>query len=202
MSTATAQRTERRTRTYPLQQVEFRDAPDGGLHITGYASVFGQPSEDLGGYTERIKRGAFKRALAANPDVVLLQNHDSNRVLARTSSGTLKLTETPQGLYVDAQAADTSYSRDLKAVMSRGDVSQMSWAFTVADGGETWDKAGDERRVTVTEIERLFDVSIVTQPAYPQTSATMRSQDARRERKAALLKRAEAALAEARDERC
>jgi phage head maturation protease len=53
----------------------------------------------------------------------------------------------------------------------------------------------------VTEIERLFDVSIVAQPAYPQTSATMRSRDARRERKAALLKRAEASLAKARAER-
>jgi Escherichia/Staphylococcus phage prohead protease len=198
MSTATAERTERRTRTFPLQGVEFRDSPDGGLHITGYASVFGQPSEDLGGYTERIQRGAFKHALAANPDVVLLQNHDSNRVLARTSSGTLSLRETPQGLHVDAEAGDTTYARDLRVAMQRGDVSQMSWAFTVAKDGETWDKVGNESRVTVTAIERLFDVSIVTQPAYPQTSATMRSRDARRERKAALLKKAEASLEQAR----
>lgn len=194
---------QKRTRTYTLQNVEIRDAAGGGLHITGHAAVFGKPSEDLGGFRERIQRGAFKRALAANPDVVLLQNHDPNLVLARTGSGTLRLREDPQGLHVDAVAADTSYARDLKVVMQRGDVSQMSFAFEIGEHGETWKKVGNERHVTVTDVEALYDVSVVTSPAYPQTDATMRSKSAdrrraMRRRRASLLKTAEASLERAR----
>jgi len=206
MTSAVADRVAKRTRTFTLQNVELRDAPDGGLHITGHASVFGKPSEDLGGgMRERIQRGAFKNVLATNPDVVILQNHDPNLVLARTSSGTLKLREDPQGLHVDALAADTSYARDLRVVMQRGDVNAMSFAFTVAPDGETWRKVGDERHVTVTDVEELFDVSVVTAPAYPQTDATMRGRQrssdprrAARRRRAELLTNAEAALDRAR----
>lgn len=207
MSTATASRVERQRRTYALHNIEFRDAPDGSLRITGHAAVFGSPSEDLGGFRERIKRGAFKRALAGSPDVVLLQNHDPNLVLARTTSGTLQLREDPQGLYIDAKAADTSYARDLRVVMQRGDVSQMSFAFDIAKDGERWDSgAASERSVTVHDVERLYDVSVVTAPAYPTTDATMRSRrnpSARRSqqsRKAALLATSEAALSRARDQ--
>jgi HK97 family phage prohead protease len=206
MTAATIERMERRTRTFPLQNVEVRDEPGGGLRITGTAAVFGKPSEDLGGFRERIQRGAFKRALSESPDVVLLQNHDPNLVLARTSSRTLTLWEDPRGLNVDAVAGDTSYARDLKVVMQRGDVSQMSFAFTIAPDGETWEMTDSGRQVTVREVGQLFDVSVVTQPAYPQTSATMRSRDAeaqraRRERQDALVRQAEASLTIARDAR-
>ncbi|MHB8233742.1 MAG: HK97 family phage prohead protease [Solirubrobacteraceae bacterium] len=200
MSTVTKERTEKRTRTFQLQNVEVRGAADGGLHITGRAAVFGQASEDLGGFRERIQRGAFKQALADSPDVVLLQNHDPNLVLARTTSGTLRVYEDPSGLCIDAQAGDTSYARDLAVTMKRGDVSQMSFAFTVAPDGETWERGGGKRQVTVTEVERLFDVSVVTQPAYPTTSAKVRKRDmaVHPARRASLLTKAEASLSAAR----
>jgi HK97 family phage prohead protease len=208
MSAATIERTERRTRTFPLKNVEFRETPSGGLRITGYASVFGKQSVDLGGgIRETIQRGAFKRALADKPDVLLLQNHDHNLVLGRTTNGSLQLREDPQGLHIDAEAADTSYARDLKVLMQRGDVEHMSFAFTVAEGGERWDKpSGNERQVTVTNVDRLYDVSIVTDPAYRQTSATMRARQeadkhALTARRAESLAKAERSLSAARDAR-
>jgi HK97 family phage prohead protease len=200
MSAATMER-ERLTRSFPLKNVEFRDTPDGGLRITGHAAVFGKPSVNLGGYTERIKRGAFKKVLASSPDVPLLQNHDYNRILARTSSGSLTLREDPEGLYMEAIAGDTSYARDLRVMMQRGDVSECSFAFLIGDA--VWDKESTPQVRETTEVSFLYDVSIVSAGAFPQTDATMRSrQDAERyARRAESLTKAERGLAAARDAR-
>lgn len=106
MSAATKERTEMRKSMFALRDVQIRDSSEpGGFRISGVAAVFGKPSVDMGGYRERIQRGAFKRALAANPDVVLLVNHKASMVLARTRNDTLKIREEPDGLHVDAEAA-------------------------------------------------------------------------------------------------
>lgn len=161
---------------FELRSVEFRKKDENTMRFSGHAAVFDELSENLGGFREQIKRGAFKDVLT--DDVRLLVNHDSNLLLARTKSGTLELSEKPGGLYVEADI-DTrqSYAQDLVIAMERGDMSQMSFAF--GSGVEDdWDEDEDGRLIrTIKRFKSLFDVSPVTYPAYPQTDAGLRSAD-------------------------
>lgn len=143
--------------------------------IRGIAAVFNSMSEDLGGFREQIVPGAFRSALIGS-DVRALFNHDPSMVLGRSTSGTLRLMETDQGLEFECDAPDTSYARDLMACMKRGDINQCSFGFNVDSGGDTWQKdmVGQWTR-TIHVISRLHDVSPVTFPAYPETSCAMRS---------------------------
>lgn len=167
-----------------LRDVEWRDSRNGtDFTFTGAAVVFNSWSEELwtpmGVFRERILPGAFTRVLAASPDVRLLINHDSNLVLARTRSGTLELTEEANALRVWARVAPTSYAKDLRMSMSRSDIDQMSFAFAMdlEKGAEDrWyeDEDSGEIRRDVVSVSDLYDVSPVTYPAYPDTSAVMR----------------------------
>lgn len=161
-------------RAFTLSNIQIRKAADSGLHFTGRAVVYDQLSVDMGGWQEVIKPGAAARTLAANPDVALLINHDSNRVLARTVSGTCRLTDTPEGLDVDADMADVSYARDMAVSLERGDVTQMSFAFWITR--DEW--SGNLHVVHEFDLDG-GDVSIVTFPAFQQTSAQLASAELR-----------------------
>ena len=151
--------------------IELRAAEDG-QKIVGYAAVFNSYSEDLGGFRERIAAGAFANVL--ENDVRALFNHESDIVLGRTKSGTLTLEEDETGLRVEITPPDTQAARDVMELLKRGDVDQMSFAFRV--GKDMWTKNEDETiERTITEIASLYDVSVVTYPAYPDTSAAVRS---------------------------
>lgn len=153
--------------------LELREADEDAFTFVGHAAVFDQPSEDLGGWTERIKRGAFKRVLG--DDVRFLINHDPNLLLARSRSGTLRLKEDVRGLAVEADIAPTTLGRDLRILLERGDMTQMSFAFIVAPEGSEWDEDDDGNLIrTVTRMGSLLDVSPVTYPAYPQTDGGVR----------------------------
>jgi len=155
-------------------KAELRKAGDS-RKIRGLAIVFGQLSENLGGYREQIDAAALDGCDMA--DVRCLVNHDDNRVLGRTTSGTLTLSRDAAGLTFECDPADTSYARDLAACMDRGDIDQCSFSFVVAPGGSDWSEdaaTGGEIR-TVKKIARLYDVSVVTYPAYTQTSSEIRS---------------------------
>lgn len=163
---------ERRVVQFPI---EARKAEDGSRKFRGTAVVFNQLSENLGGFREQIDPAAFDEAEMS--DVRLLFNHDDSLVLGRTKSGTLQLTRDAKGLHFEADPPDTTVARDLATSMDRGDIDQCSFSFTVAPGGADWDQdpdSGSEIR-TVKKISRLYDVSIVTYPAYPQTSSELRS---------------------------
>lgn len=163
---------ELRHETFDLDAAEIRTEGDS-IQFTGHAAVFDRLSADLGGFRERIKRGAFRKALDADQDVRFLVNHDANLLLARTKSGTMELREDPKGLRVYAELAPTSYAQDLRVLVKRGDLSQMSFGFTVES--DTWtDKDGEVTR-TINSFDRLVDVSVVTFPAYSQTDASVRS---------------------------
>lgn len=154
---------------------EVRASPleDGsaGLRFEGYAALFNSWSQDLGGFREQIAPGAFAKSLPAD-DIRALMNHDPNYVLGRNRSGTLVLAEDDRGLHFDVRAPDTQWARDLAESVKRGDIDQCSFGFqAVRDDWRTADGI-DER--TLMEV-RLFDVSIVTYPAYPETSANVRS---------------------------
>jgi len=146
---------------------------DGEIRVSGYASVFDKPSENLGGFVERIKPGAFTETLKdKRSDPRLLWDHNSQYVLGRRSAGTLLLTEDEKGLKFDATLPNTSYARDLKVLMERGDVREMSFGFNVLrDEWSDLDKPIVKR--DVLEV-RLIEISIVSFPAYPQTSVKLR----------------------------
>lgn len=159
-------------RAFDLSNIQIRAADDdsGRLHFTGRAVVYGQASADLGGWSELIQPGAATRTLAAKPDVRFLINHDQNKLLARTTSGTLQLTEDDEGVLVDSDMANVSYARDLAVLLERGDTSQMSFGFWVTR--DEW--SGNLHIVHEFDLDG-GDVSVVTFPAYPQTSAELRS---------------------------
>jgi HK97 family phage prohead protease len=142
--------------------------------IRGYAAVFNQLSEDLGGFREQLQTGAFADAIQAS-DVRALINHDSNLVLGRNKSATLRMFEDATGLGVEIAPPDTQAARDLIELMRRGDVNQMSFAFSVSKEDQSWARDGSGPWIrTIKKVARLYDVSVVTYPAYPQTSAAVR----------------------------
>ena len=144
--------------------------------VRGYAAVFDSESHDLGGFREIIEPNAFDRVLESGPDVVALFNHDADNLLARTTSGTLELGVDERGLTYSFTPPETTLGRDLKILLERGDVSGSSFAFVIADGGQRFveDDAGTITRY-ISEISQLVDVSLVTTPAYPETSVALRA---------------------------
>lgn len=164
-------------RAFPITELRVDDSGDQP-RITGYAAVFEQLSEPLGmlglNFREKIAKGAFDKVLKSKPDVRALFNHDPNHVIGRTTAGTLRLAEDSKGLSVEIDPPDTTFARDLMVSMKRGDISQMSFGFTVEK--DTWEEGnkGEQTR-TINVVRRLVDVSPVAFPAYTQTSVTARS---------------------------
>tara|TARA_R110001606_G_scaffold112863_1_gene239987 strand:- start:366 stop:1250 length:885 start_codon:yes stop_codon:yes gene_type:complete len=134
--------------------------------IIGHAAVFGKLSEDLGGFREMIDPNAFDDVL--ENDTRAYFNHDPNFILGRVKSGTLRLKTTEKGLQYELDVPDTSAGRDLLVSMERGDVSQSSFAFTIA--ADSWESTPDGEVRTINKVARLFDVSPVSLPAYPQAN--------------------------------
>ena len=158
-------------RTVPI---ELRVEGDETKKITGHAAVFDKWSEDLGGFREKIRAGAFKKTIK-EADVRALFNHDPNFVLGRNKAGTLSLEEDAKGLAISIEPPDTQWARDLTTSIERGDIDQMSFGFrTVKDLWTNPDGKDTERELLEVE---LYDVSPVTFPAYPQTDVGVRSID-------------------------
>lgn len=173
-------------RTIEFEKIELRaDGANSVVHLRGYASVTETPY-DMGWYTETVGRGAFKKTLSQNPDVVLNIGHGTNASglpIARTKAGTLRLEEDSKGLRVDADLdPEDPDVQLLKRKMDRGDLDgQMSFAFTAPRS--EWNSDYTERRITEANIHR-GDVSIVTQGANPATSSSVRSLAAMQDRMA------------------
>lgn len=158
-------------RRYVPSEVRVEEL-DGTPHIRGYAAVFNEWSEDLGWFREMIQPGAFSKTLG-EADVRALWNHNADYVLGRNKAGTLKLFEDEQGLGYDVEPPDTQWARDLLVSIQRGDVTQSSFGFAVVRDKWQEDEDGLIERELI-EL-RLYDVSPVTFPAYPQTSAEARA---------------------------
>lgn len=153
--------------------VELREGKPALLR--GHAAVFNQLSEDLGGFREQVAPGAFADAIEKD-DVRALFNHDPNFVLGRTLAKTLRLAEDARGLAIEIDLPDTPTVRDLvQAPIVRGDISGMSFGFSVRPGGQDWAKDDEGRIVRTLKRVRLYDVSPVTFPAYPQTEVALRA---------------------------
>lgn len=168
-------------RIFNAGPIEIRKAAAGDqpspVTLRGYAAKFDVMSENLGGFREQIASGAFADVL--QDDVRALFNHDPNHVLGRSLAGTLRVSQDSTGLYYEVDLPDTQAARDLTISIDRGDVSQSSFAFRVAPNGDTWDENEDGVIVrTITKFARLYDVSPVTYPAYPDATVGTRSLEA------------------------
>lgn len=156
-------------------EVEVRAEGEQAPKIAGYAAVFGQPSVLLyGQFREVIERGAFAGDLAG--DVRALWNHDTNMPLGRTKAGTLALAEDAHGLRVEIDPPATQWGRDAVESIRRGDVDQMSFGFDVVE--DEWDQQDDGTLVRTLRKVKLYEVSPVVFPAYPQTAVSVRGGDA------------------------
>ena len=154
------------------EPVELRQEDNGPIRVAGYAAVFNQETNIGGYFTETIAPGAFTSALDRGDDVVLLVNHDG-LPLARTRSGTLKLTQDDRGLYIESELDPSD--PDVRAIvpkMKRGDLDKMSFAFIPTR--QTWDESGDMPKRMIEDLQ-LFDVAIVTTPAYDGTEIGLRA---------------------------
>ena len=162
-------------RIYNLEsRIEKRE--DGKEVVIGYGSVFNSRSENLGGFYEYIDPNAITNETIKNSDVRALINHDPNLILARSKNGegNLKLSIDERGLRYEYEMPDLSYARDLSINLKNGNISQSSFAFTIASNGEKWDTDKEGRDIrTITKIDRLFDISSVTYPAYPDASSDL-----------------------------
>jgi HK97 family phage prohead protease len=141
-----------------------------GRKLEGYAAVFGTPAQ-IGSFTETIRAGAFRASLLApGKDVLALVDHDPSRLLARTGSGTLRLTEDSRGLHFELDLPDTTLGRDVLTLAERRDLGGMSFGFRVTD--EAW-PASSQRELRTVD---LVEISIVQAfPAYSQTSVAARA---------------------------
>jgi len=146
---------------------------DGKRIISGYAAVFDKLSQVIYNFREKIQKGAFSESISAG-DVRALWSHNTDFVLGRTKSGTLKLREDEHGLFFDIELPDTQMGRDAHTSIKRGDVSGMSFGFKVI--GEHWErgKEAQPHTRTLTKVE-LFEVSPTAFPAYEQTFVQARS---------------------------
>lgn len=159
-------------------KIELRDSEEQGEVIEGYALKFNKPSQVLGGWVrfiETIDQRALDKADMSN--VVATFNHDQNQVLGR-SGVNLDLEVDNIGLKFKVTPTNTSYSRDLMENIKAGVINQCSFAFDIPDSdeAETWeesDKDGVDYDRTIRQIGKLYDVSVVTTPAYPDTEATV-----------------------------
>ena len=164
---------ETRQLMMPIQMRAATDEDDEPV-IEGYAAKYNKPSEVLGGFTrfiEQIAPGAFDDADMSN--VVATINHDPNQVLGR-SGVNMTLSSDAIGLKFTVKPTDTSFARDLIANIKAGVINQCSFAFTVAntDEAQDWEESnqdGVDYERTIRQIDRLFDVSVVPTPAYPDT---------------------------------
>ena len=165
----------------PTRYLSYNLAPevrvargDTGATVEWYPAVFDSLSEDLGGFRERINRRAFTKTVQES-DVRALFNHDPNLILGRNKAGTLKLHVDHAGLRATVDLPATQWASDLTVSVERGDITAGSFGFRVLD--DKWTPDTEHGYVRELREVQLFDVSLVTYPAYPGTdgSASLRA---------------------------
>ncbi|OMC81857.1 peptidase U35 [Viridibacillus sp. FSL H7-0596] len=162
--------TKKELRTFDITNIAKRSGTDDQpAMISGYASVFNSKTS-IGDYFEEvIAPGAFARSLAEN-DVRALFNHNWDKVLGRTRSGTLRLIEDERGLKFEVDLPNTTAARDLAESMERKDIDQCSFGFIAS--AEKWDYSVEPALRTVVEAD-LYEISVVSIPAYDDTEAAV-----------------------------
>lgn len=145
---------------------------DEKMVVEGYALRFNKPSNDLGGFIEEISPQALKDADLS--DVRMLIDHNSSYVLGRTTSETLELNVDEEGLRFRCELPNTTYAKDLYENIRLGNINQCSFGFILNEDGDSFERRDDGLfKRTLNSIRSLFDVSIVTYPAYSDTDVAV-----------------------------
>ncbi len=164
-------KSERQYRMIQLPDMQLRaaeqvDEEEPKYIVEGYATTYDDPytlfEYDGISYKESVSRDAL--AGADMSDVIFLYNHEG-MVYARQSNGTLELTSDEKGLHVRADLGSTEASRQMFESIKAGLVTQMSWAFTIAN--EDYDEETHTR--SIKSVKKVYDVSAVSIPANPNT---------------------------------
>ena len=154
-----------------VKDLKFRDLSSDKStssigQVSGYAVVFGQPSEDMG-FTEYVDPHAFDGVNMNS--VIALYDHNLDNILGRVDSGTLELKLDQTGLFFSLEIPDTTVGRDVYTNIQNGNLKGCSFGFTIADDDWEYD-AHDNTIHTVNQIDELIEISITALPAYSQTS--------------------------------
>ena len=144
-----------------------------GRTVTGRAATFNSEA-NLGHFVEIIRQGAFRKSLDAGDNIRALYDHESSALLGTTRGGTLKLREDAHGLAFELQLPATTHGNDLAVLIDRGDVSGCSFGFRVRDGGDRWELRGSQAVRELLDVE-LHEITLTSNPAYPDTSIAMRN---------------------------
>lgn len=151
-----------------VPRVEVRATGSSPGVLSGYAAMYGKPSVNLGGFIETLAPGAFRSTLAriaeGRHDLFLLTEHTQQNILARVSAGNLRVDEDAVGLRFTVELPDTQLGRDVRELVGRGILRGMSFSF--ASIRDTWPEKGKR----VVHDLTAYEISIVSTPAYPQTS--------------------------------
>jgi HK97 family phage prohead protease len=151
----------------------YKTEEESRMLVEGYAIVFNSESRDLGGFTEVVKENALDGALERNTDVLALYGHDYQNVLGRQSADTLQLEKDERGIKFTLDLPNTQLGRDVYTLVERGDLKGNSFGFTVEK--DSWDKKGDKVIRTIEQVRDLFEISIVSLPAYEATELVKRN---------------------------
>ena len=155
-----------------VTRVSILGAESGKL--VGVAIAYGTRSQDLGGFVEIIEPGAFSKHLATNPDVRALYEHDKKDLLGRTASGTLKMSDSQQELAVEIDPPATRAGADCVELVKRGDLSGMSFGFSVVR--DHWDmKAKPPVRRTVPGVSSCASCSFISRSCGSAPAGPFRS---------------------------
>ena len=160
-----------------FENFELRTDGDEKPTLVGNVSLFDNPTV-IGNFTEIIRKGTFSRAIKEKQDVRALKNHDRNLLLGRTKNNTLDLIENDKGLQMKAVPPNTQTARDTIEEVKNGYIDEMSFGFSVPEGGDKWTTQEGKTVREIFDVD-LFDVSVVTYPAYGKTSASVRSEEFR-----------------------
>ena len=159
------------------ENCQFRAEDDNGkVKLRGYAAVFNQWTDIndwYGSYREKIQKGAFSKTISET-DVMSVWNHNTDIVLGSSKNGTLRLNEDDFGLLIEIDPPDSPESLSKVESVRRGDIKKMSFAFEIIKKEDVYDEKGMLKERTLTEV-KLYEVSPVVFPAYPQTSIGARS---------------------------
>lgn len=154
-----------------------RSAPKSSGYIgtlSGYAAVFNSPSEEFAGWDrpwiETIQPGAFQRSITEMPDVRALYQHEPAQIMARAPN-TLRLKEDDKGLAIEIDLIDTELNRSVHKLVGSGVLDSMSFGFSVR--AVKWEEGKERDTRTLLDVD-LFEVSVVTWPAYPASSVGAR----------------------------
>ena len=162
---------ERELRTVTFTEIETEKRDDGQRMLAGHAAVFDEIGDGIW-FKEKIDKGAFKKTIKSD-DIRALFNHDPNLILGRNTADTLQLRNDEKGLAVKIYPPDTQYARDLIVSVERGDITQMSFAFTVEK--QDWEEEKGKVPLRILREVKLYDVSPVTFPFYEGTDVAVRS---------------------------